>query len=332
MAKYIIYSDLHLRPDRIDDAMVALSQIRQAAIEHKATVINGGDTFHTRGILRTNCLDILIKEWKCWNDLGIKQIILVGNHDQEDKAGDIHPFEFARLFDGWEVVDTPRVINRIAFFPYLNVRPTKKFVEAVSGSARYAVVHWGFMGAMMNDSYRSTEGVSMDTVEGFKRVWAGHFHLRESVGNIQYIGSPYQQTFAEMKQDKGFWIWDSARDKAEYVPIVGTRKHYEVEIAYEGKKKTVKKSGEFGPRDFVRVNVKGERAILNALDRRDIKKITGAEEFKLTKDIIDTDFSRLKIDKDSIDNTRDIMNKYVDFVDTDLDRDRLLEVASELLR
>jgi len=331
--RILLYSDLHLREERLEDAAQVLSEIPRLAIDHNVDrIVNGGDTFNTRGVIRTKCLKVLYDAYSEWARQGLKQTIIVGNHDQEDKAGVIHPMKIFERFPDWHVIDTPQISDGGVFIPYVSNGELKSFLTEHSfPKGQVAFVHLGFQGAMMNDSYRDTEGVPIEWFNKFLAVFSGHYHYRNKIKHVQYIGSPMQQNFSEMGQEKGVLIYDSALKKTEFIPIDGTPKHYEARVYWElGKKKWHIPKG-ITRDDFVRVIVEGDAERIGSIDRESLVKKIGCDSIKIHRDVKEKTVSRMNIGAGEIHNNFGLMKKYVDFVNTDLDKDRLLKVGKEIL-
>ena len=56
----LMYSDLHIRPERLEVCELVLDKIFEVAKVLKGkgkdvVIYNGGDTFNTRGVIRTVC-------------------------------------------------------------------------------------------------------------------------------------------------------------------------------------------------------------------------------------------------------------------------------------
>jgi DNA repair exonuclease SbcCD nuclease subunit len=334
MPKFLLYSDLHVRPERLRDCEYVLEKVGQLALEHKVDyVLNGGDTFHTRGLIRTSCFDRLYHHYSEWADSGIKQIILVGNHDQEDKAGDIHPMRVFGNFKGWSVVSRPVAWpdKKLAFFPYL-LSITEKDLLKYKGYD--AFVHWGIQGAKRNDWNVDSDGVPTKYLRPFRRVFSGHYHYRNSFENVQYIGLPLQQDFGEMGQDKGILVYDQEKEKVEFCEIKGTPKHFEVKVSFDAKGKAVFSGAEeVQEKDFCRVEVEGEKENVSRFTKEDFKKGTGKNcSTRIQRVIRDKSFSRLDIQAAERHSYESLMNKYVSFVETSLNKKRLLDIGKEILR
>jgi len=51
----------------------------------------------------------------------------------------------------------------------------------------------------------------------FGKVYSGHFHCRQEVGNIHYLGTPYEMFFSDVNEVKGFHILDTETGGLEFV-------------------------------------------------------------------------------------------------------------------
>lgn len=324
------YSDLHIREERLEDCVKVLKAIPDLIKDKNIDIVyNGGDTFNTRGLIKTSCFQALYNEYKKWNSLGISQIINVGNHDQEDKAGSIHPMKVFEEF-GWIVVDRPMNKGNFVFMPYMDAELIRQYLDKVQDKKNKALfVHWGIQGSYRNDSNIDTDGIPVDWVSEFKIVISGHYHYRNKIKNIQYIGSPLQQTFAEMGQDKGGIIYDYDSNSIEFVEIKGTPKHYEVKIDLTENSKDVP-SG-ISEKDFVRVKIKGESQDVTQITRDDISKFVNSSSIKIEKEIIDKSYSRLSLDSKEVHDNETLIKKYINFINTDLDKNKLMRMAKDFL-
>ena len=326
----IFYSDLHISVERHREADLVLSEVGRLAKKYNATVINGGDTHPIRGIIQTSSHDLLTKHYEKWHDEGIEQIILIGNHDQEDREGETHPMRSFGKFKGWTVVDKPKVIEDWAFMPHL---PKDKILSAIKqcSHATYAAVHWGIRGAKRNDFNVDTDGVPVEWLNAFKLVFSGHYHFRNAFENVQYIGSPFQHTQAEANQAKGVIIYDRQKKKRFFKEIEGTPKHYKVDYKIEEEGVTVTGYDDVKPIDYVTVSVEGDAERVQRVSHDDIAKYFKCAELKFDRNGRVKAHSRLNLDSTMVVNPSVLMQKYVDFVETDLDKKLLLKEGEALL-
>lgn len=336
---YLMYSDLHIRPEKLVECELVLRKIRtvanklQDSSKQPVTIINGGDTFNTRGLIRTSCFDVLYQHYHQWMTDGLRQVILVGNHDQEDRDGAIHPMRVFASFKDWIIVDKPTVFDQFVALPYMTMEQIKLFFEGYKGDEkRDAIIHWGVQGAMRNDSNKDSDGVPLEWLNVFRNVFSGHYHYRNALGNLQYIGSAYQQNYGEMGQDKGILIYNSETAKHVFHEIKGTPQHVNVSVKWDAAgQMMVDAPTAIFDKDHHRIRVEGHSAQCNSVTREFIKEEFGIENATVEREVREQHFSRLKIGSKEIYDTPALMEKYVDFVETDLDKDRLMQIGLEIV-
>jgi len=329
---YLLYSDLHIRPETHEVCDHVLSEIGILAEKHDATIINGGDTHNTRGLIVTSSHDILTKHYMKWLERGLNQIILIGNHDQEDRVGEIHPMRGFSTYEGWHVVDEPTVIDGIAFLPYMHKDRIPEALRKIK-KVDTAIVHWGIMGAKRNDWNTDTDGIPVEWLARFKRVFSGHYHFRNQFENVQYIGSPYQQNHSESNQPKGVILYDKDSNKSTFHEIKDTPKYWQVgytindkgDVEIEGEISNIKKG------DHVSVKVEGDSELVNAVTHDTVKKYFDCDSVKFNRLGRVKSHSRLGITSSEALTPLLLMQKYTEFVDTSLDRKRLMDIGGELI-
>lgn len=340
----LMYSDMHLRPERIRDCETALDAVFNEAVAIRAktkkdvVIYNGGDTFNVRGLIRTSCIDVLNRHYTKWANEGLHQIINVGNHDQEDRDGEIHPM---RVFHDWKkdvfwkVVDSPMylelkgTLKRSLFCPYMKLDRIAELVETTHDADLDLYVHWGFLGAQMNDFKKDTTGVPIDWVKKFRNVFSGHYHLRSKIENVHYIGSPFQQNFNEMNQEKGMLIYE--KNKISFKEISGTSKHHEAKIGFKKEKPQVESHNEIKESDFIRLKVEGDSEQQLQVNQDWAHKQFKCSNIKIEREVRDKSFSRLSISQKDVLSPTLIATKYVEFMDSGLDKKKLMTIGSDIM-
>jgi len=186
-----------------------------------------GDFVNSRfrmDILALNrAIDILNKLY----DAGIKVFILLGNHERYYKETDfsvtsIRPFEKHSI-----IISDVKTIHGdgFNFICIPNVETNEEFVELVGkvsldkSKKNILLAHCGITGATTNDLYNITDlnGVEASILHKFDRVFLGHYHKRQEIGNILYVGSPVQLSFGEEFSEKGITIWNAEDNSTELV-------------------------------------------------------------------------------------------------------------------
>lgn len=146
------------------------------------------------------------------NELGLPVFFVVGNHDLYHRnSRDIHSIVPFSDFSNFAVIDHPTVINDIhggaLFSPYL-------FHEEYDNLDEYLKLpfwagHFEFKGFKITGyNVIMPSGPDPQKFVGPDRILSGHFHQRQTQGNITYIGNTFPMDFG----DAG----DTARGLATY--------------------------------------------------------------------------------------------------------------------
>jgi len=53
--------------------------------------------------------------------------------------------------------------------------------------------------------------------EAFQKVFSGHFHHPSETGNITYLGNPYEITWSDYNDSRGFHIYDTETMETEFI-------------------------------------------------------------------------------------------------------------------
>ncbi len=239
--KVALFSDLHAHPfaqyarvlpngrnSRLQDALDAMTSVRRGARDAgAAAVVFGGDLFHTMGRLDVPALNGVHAEILRFGEDGRPLFLLVGNHDQADKAGR-HSLEVFKAFAHVVVMDEPGWYRHprapglaIYAIPYTeDTNEVRRLLGAIppapaDAARRLLVLHAGFDGARTGPhEYRmAAELAAGDVPGGFDLVLSGHYHLPQWIDEsrrIAYIGATTHQTWGDANQPRGYAIADLA--------------------------------------------------------------------------------------------------------------------------
>lgn len=191
-------------------------------IEH---VIQLGDVFDRRKFINFNSLkqskeyffDRLNRDYKSW--------LLIGNHDTYFKnTNDVnspvlllneydnitlvtHPYETG--FDGLSICMIPWICQENGIDCFNALQVTK---------AQIALGHFEIEGFEMHKGAYCDDGIKPDIFSKFDQVYSGHFHTKSTRGNITYLGTPYEMTWSDWGDQKGFGVLDTSTRELEFVP------------------------------------------------------------------------------------------------------------------
>tara|TARA_B100001248_G_scaffold116121_1_gene86901 strand:+ start:34096 stop:35100 length:1005 start_codon:yes stop_codon:yes gene_type:complete len=183
--------------------------IEQAKKEGCETGIFMGDWHHNRNSLNVVTMDYSIR---CLEKLGKafdQFFYFPGNHDlyYKDKR-DVHSVEYAKHIEGITVVNEITEKDDVCLVPWLVGEEWKKIPKI---KAKYMFGHFELPNFYMNAMVQMPDTGELKS-EHFKHqqyVFSGHFHKRQTHGNVTYIGNPMPHNYADTWDDeRGMMIFE----------------------------------------------------------------------------------------------------------------------------
>jgi DNA repair exonuclease SbcCD nuclease subunit len=201
-----------------------------------SVVIHAGDildrrkyvNFSTLNRVGSEFLDVLFKKH------GIVMHCIPGNHDTYYKnTNDVNCMKelFAKQYpDNFIYYDKPEVINLngmdIALLPWINQDNEKESLEFIkTAAASWLVGHLELKGFEVLRGVIHEFGMDHKIFDRYEQVLSGHYHIRNEKDNVKYLGSPYQMTFNDAGDVKGFWVIDTDTRDLEFIENPKTMFH-----------------------------------------------------------------------------------------------------------
>ena len=225
MSKIAILGDLHLGVHKghyafADALKVFINELFVPTLEREGIthVVQLGDVVdRPTGIrfvdmvrLRNDFIEPLLS-------IGVTLHVLVGNHDAPYNRDTLTPSAPVELFNGYRdihVYDRPCEMvfggRGCVMFPWITRENAEESFHLLRLS-KYRVVfgHLELNGFDMHRGVTCHEGMDSSIFKDFDLVVSGHFHQSSKQGVIQYVGAPYQMTWADAGCARGFWIFDT---------------------------------------------------------------------------------------------------------------------------
>jgi len=160
-------------------------------------------------------------------DMNIDTHIIIGNHDTYFKnTNDLNSVqELFTTFDGknepW-IYSECKTVNfdglDIAFIPWITKENHKDVVEFIKHTtAPIAMGHFELSGFQVIRGYNFDGGFDSKILKKFEMVLSGHFHIKHNKDNVYYLGTPYQMTYADLNERKGFHVFDTETRTFEFI-------------------------------------------------------------------------------------------------------------------
>jgi DNA repair exonuclease SbcCD nuclease subunit len=189
-------------------------------------VFDLGDTFDRRKFIQFNTLKAAYDMWFTpLYERGIDLHILVGNHCIFYKnTNEVNsPSLLLGDFDNIHVYQEPETIelrdgSELAMLPWMNSGNFKDCMEFIEETpAKVLLGHLEVKGGRMHKDSVNTHGMEAHPFDRFERVFSGHFHTPNQVGKVQYLGAPYEMTWSDYNDPRGFWIFDTESYDMEFI-------------------------------------------------------------------------------------------------------------------
>lgn len=190
------------------------------------TIIHGGDVFDRRKFVNFLTLKKANEEFlDLIGDYDMDMHVILGNHDCYFKNTNQVNALAELLFDkkGIKVYQKPTDVQfgslRIMMLPWLTPENTQTFLTHVNNSTSdWLVGHLELEGYEMHKGQACEHGMNASVFKNFEQVLTGHFHTQSEKGNIRYLGAPYEMTWIDFEDPKGFHILDTEKRTLEFIP------------------------------------------------------------------------------------------------------------------
>ena len=170
-----------------------------------------GDWHHNRNSLNITTMDYSLRALEKLGQAFDNFYFFPGNHDlyYKDKR-DIHSVEFGKYIPGITVIHEPTVIGDVKLCPWLVGEEWKHISKK---KAKYIFGHFELPHFYMNAMVQMPDHgeIQLDAFENYELGFSGHFHKRQSKGNMHYIGNAFPHNYADAwDDDRGMMIleWD----------------------------------------------------------------------------------------------------------------------------
>ena len=269
-------------------------------------------------------------------DNGITMDIIPGNHDVFYKNTN----ELCSLKEllGYfttnvNIIMKPTVLDYdglgVAVVPWINNANYKEYTDFIANcKAPMLGAHLELLGFDMYKGMPNPHGMTADLFKRFEMVMSGHFHTKSNKGNVHYLGSQMEFTWSDVDDPKFFHILDT--ETREITPVRNPITMFE-KIVYNDEQIDYNSIDvEQYRHKFIKVLVVN-KTDLYTFDKF-IDRLQNVEtyELKIAENFEEFVGSSVDDDKVSLEDTKDLLDTYVDAVETDLDKDNIKMKLREL--
>ena len=151
--------------------------------------------------------------------------MIIGNHDTFFKnTNSLNSMDCLRVHDNHQVhiYEEPTEVDfdglKCLMMPWICDETREQSLKAIQDTeAQILFGHLEVKGFEMHIGSFSREGVDANLFQKFDMAMSGHFHHKSDNGNIYYLGNPYQITWSDYKDPRGFHIFDTETRELEFI-------------------------------------------------------------------------------------------------------------------
>lgn len=267
--------------------------------------------------------------------------VIIGNHDTYYKnTNEVNSMQQLYGTSGYDKIvwhdNKPSVINYdgcdIMLLPWLCSENIESFLKDVNNTkAQVLFGHLELKGFEMYRGAINDHGFDSSLFNKFDIVCSGHFHHKSTVGNINYLGSPYEITWSDFDDPRGFHVFDTDSRTIEFIKNPYTMFN---KIYYDDENQTmeyvVNQNYEKLAESYVKVIIKSKSnpywfdMFMDKLEK------VNPVHVQVVEDHLNLD---LESDDDIVSEAEDtmtILHNYIDALDVNVDKTQLETTIKDL--
>jgi DNA repair exonuclease SbcCD nuclease subunit len=337
MSKIIILGDTHLGARNGSNKFSTHFNKFFTELLYPYTIKHGIKEIYQLGDLFDNRTTLSLKAFHACKDQWFEPLmqnhitmhVLLGNHDIYHKntlrinSPELLLGEYGKHIN---IINEPTTIGNFDIIPWIcaeNEDEVNQFMSRAS-VARFCMGHFEISGFSM---YRGGEpldhGKPSSIFDNYEMVFSGHYHHKSQKGHILYVGTPYEITWSDYADPKGFHVFDTDSGIIEFIenPFIMFNK-----VVYD--------NGWSGDIDslrekFVKVLVVDKKD-LTKFDRFiDSIKLVNPHDLIIVENL--DEFKSGEVEETvNLEDSRAIINSYIDGITTTLDKDKIKSYMSSL--
>ena len=218
----------------------------------------------------------------------------------------------------------------ILFMPWICDETYDESIHAIEHSnSEILMGHLEIKGFEMNRGFMNEQGLDKTIFKRFEKVISGHFHKKSDDGHIYYLGTQFEITWNDYKDPKGFHIFDTQTRELTRVsnPLRIFKK-----IVYDDTKTDYNKLDiERYDNSFIKmfISQKTDDDMYDKFVAR-LYDTLNIYELNIFEDSGDVTSSVREDILEQGEDTLTFLGKYIDQLDTNLDKQKLKDYTKEL--
>ena len=304
---------------------VFFPKLEEQGIKH---IIILGDTFDRRKFINFNTLARAKKMFfDAAYDNDIMITMIAGNHDTYYKnTNDVNSPELTLAeYINIIIITRPETVEvhgtPVCFLPWICADNYADSMNEIKNTrAEICMGHLEIAGFAMYRGAESHDGLSKDAFSKFDMVFSGHYHHKSDDGHIFYLGNPYELTWQDYNDPRGFHIFDLQTRKLEFI-----QNPYSLFERFEYDDSTYDPDGidtSYFTDKYVKIIVVNKSDLykfdkfINRVYQRNPLEVKIVEDF--------SEFTEGEVDENiNLEDTSSVLSNYIDSLETEVDKEKI---------
>lgn len=173
-----------------------------------------GDVYDSRQSINIKVLNLSVSIFEKLSEIFTDGIyIIAGNHDLwGNVSNEINSLKTLKWIPNINILEEPETLlfgsRKFLMMPWRRDHQVESDFLDTSDPHDVLCCHADIRGLSFNRFTRVEAGSSVEKFDKFKRVYSGHIHYSQKLGNITMLGSPYEITRSDMDNSKGVTLLD----------------------------------------------------------------------------------------------------------------------------
>jgi len=299
------------------------------------TVIHAGDLMDRRKFVNFNILNqVRTKFIDRLRDEGVELHCILGNHDIYYRNTNMIN-SIRELFNNdLNLYEEPTVVNfdglDIALLPWVNKENHDQSIDFIkTASAPILIGHLELQGYDVMRGVKYDGGMNPKLFERYEQIFTGHFHCRQEHGNIYYMGTQYQITFADLNETKGFHVYDTDTREIEFIPNPYKMFHSVSYNDEDGPVDSENFSCEQLKGSYVKLFVENKKHPYSFERFMDKLYDCGVAKITIVEELIDSEWTKEEI-VDIAQDTVTLINNEIDSIEEVKDKAKMKKIIKDL--
>jgi DNA repair exonuclease SbcCD nuclease subunit len=300
-----------------------------------------GDLFDNRTFLNLKVINFALDLFDRFEQEGFEIHIIGGNHDYyNDYDAENSSLSMLRRYSNVTLYLKPRIVNwndtNILMMPWDSIPNQLSIIKKAVGKSELIFCHSELRGVRTGVKNVLAHGLSVADFVMFPRIYASHIHIRQTLNNITYLGSPFQMDRNDKGDQKCLLILDLEKNTEEYIPNMLSPQYRTIEILED---KDISKLDSLileDTNDFIDIVIDNDIIVKNHVLKHRLEELQTVKHISkmdyVDKNVIVEDIKDIELDDIGVTvSTEQLLRDYIEAQNDD-DKSKMIEIYDDTLK